>query len=271
MDQVVGLAQSGLASGHLPAVVAAGGDGTIGLLANRLPSTCPIAIFPLGTENLLAKYLGLKPDPHELVEMLRVGRSVSLDVGQANGRLFLVMASIGFDAEVVRRLHRNRRGFIRHSSYFRPIWGAIHHYGYPPLRIEVDGNELSGRPTWAFIFNVPRYAMNLQIVPQANAFDGLLDLRTFYRGKLLSGLWYLANVLLNRHASLKDSTYRQATRIRINSDVPVPLQLDGDPAGTTPVEIVVVPKRLRVFAPEAFVKNLPVGAALQSDALNSDC
>ncbi len=252
IDEIIRQALQRQAAGELRAVVAAGGDGTVGLLANRLPPDTPLAILPLGTENLLAKYLGIAPGGRDTAAAILLNKSSWLDVGQANGRLFLIMASIGFDAEVVHRMHRQRTGNIRRSSYFRPIWDAISNYRYPPLKILADGEVLRPAPTWAFVFNVPRYAMNLQIVPEANATDGLLDLRTFRKGNLFHGLRYLGSVVLRLHRWLQDATYRQARKIEIDSDEPVPLQLDGDPAGNTPVTIEILPGRLRILAPPAF-------------------
>lgn len=253
VDDAVRQAAAWSAAGHLRAVVAAGGDGTVGLLANRLPPDTRIAILPLGTENLLAKYLAIEPGGPATAACLLEMQELALDVGQANGRIFLIMASIGFDAEVVHRMHRQRTGNIKRSSYFRPIWEAISQYRYPELRITVDGTPLLPAPTWAFVFNVPRYAMNLQIVPEAQAMDGLLDLRTFRRGNLFHGLRYLGSVVLRLHRWLQDATYRQARKIEIDSAGPVPLQLDGDPAGTTPVAIEVIPGRLRILVPATAV------------------
>jgi YegS/Rv2252/BmrU family lipid kinase len=252
VDEVVREAAKWNAAGELRAVVAAGGDGTVGLLANRLPPDTPLAILPLGTENLLAKYLEIEPGGQATADCLLAKQQVALDVGQANGRIFLIMASIGFDAEVVHRMHRTRTGNIKRSSYFRPIWEAISQYRYPQLRILVDGEPMQPAPTWAFVFNVPRYALNLQIVPEAKADDGLLDLRTFRRGNLFHGLKYLSSVVLRLHRWLQDAAYRQARKIEIDSDEPVPIQLDGDPAGNTPVTIEVIPQRLRVFAPPSY-------------------
>ena len=127
--------------GRLRCVVAAGGDGTISLLANELPENTPLALLPLGTENLLAKYLGVSADPVALANMIVAGGCRQLDVGRANGKLFLVMASCGFDADVVHRLHSNRQGHIRHWSYAKPIVSAIRKYKYPKIRISLDSND----------------------------------------------------------------------------------------------------------------------------------
>lgn len=265
VDEVVHHAAQRAAAGTLRAVVAAGGDGTVGLLANRLPPDTRVAILPLGTENLLAKYLEIDPGGSATADCLLQMREVALDVGQANGKIFLIMASIGFDAEVVHRMHRTRTGNINRSSYFWPIWEAISQYRYPALRILVDGQPLEPVPTWAFVFNVPRYAMNLQIVPEAEADDGLLDLRTFRRGNLFHGLRYLSSVVLRLHRWLQDAAYRQARKIEIDSDEPVPVQLDGDPAGNTPVTIEVIPQRLRVLAPSSYFAKVKARKPVGSD------
>ncbi|MEO8271507.1 MAG: diacylglycerol kinase family protein, partial [Aureliella sp.] len=100
------------ALGELRAVVSAGGDGTASALANLLPSQVPLLLFPLGTENLLAKHLGITGNVRQARNILRADQRTMLDVGRANGRLFLVMLSCGFDAEVVRKMHAVRTGHI---------------------------------------------------------------------------------------------------------------------------------------------------------------
>ena len=192
-------------SGGLRAVVAAGGDGTISLLANSLPPQTPFAILPLGTENLLAKHFGLTADPEAIAEMIAHGRTMRFDSGRANGKLFLVMASCGFDAEVVHRVHSKRKGHIRHWSYVKPTFRAIRKYRYPKLRIRTSESAKPIIAKWAFIFNVPRYAMNLPIVWDADPSDGQLDLCTFRGGNLLRGLFYLAAICLRQHRGRKYS------------------------------------------------------------------
>ena len=234
----------------LRTVVAAVGDGTVSLLANSLPPQTPLAILPLGTENLLAKYLGLTADPDTIADMIAGGRTVQLDSGRANGKLFLVMASCGFDAEVVHRVHSQRKGHIRHWSYVLPTFRAISQYRYPKLRIRAADTDEVLDAKWAFIFNVPRYAMNLPIVWDADPADGQLDLCTFRGGNLIRGLFYLAAICLRQHRGWKYSHFRQFGKIRIESDERVPYQLDGDPGGVLPLELEVIPNFLRLLVPQ---------------------
>ena len=214
--------------GRLRCVVAAGGDGTISLLANELPENTPLAILPLGTENLLAKYLGVSAEPVALANMIVAGDCRQLDVGRANGKLFLVMASCGFDADVVHRLHSNRQGHIRHWSYAKPVVSAIRKYKYPKIRISLESNDdhqPTVDPCWAFVFNVPRYAMNLPIAAEANPEDGMLDLCTFRGGSLFRGLFYLVSVILRRHKHWTTSKTYHFKKLTMESDGEVPYQL----------------------------------------------
>jgi diacylglycerol kinase family enzyme len=240
---------------RLRALVCAGGDGTVAELLNRTEPGVPMAILPLGTENLLERYLRRDRDQLPLDESIVAGKTHWLDVGRANGRLFTLMASCGFDAEVVRRLHSARRGNITHLAYVRPILEAIRSYQYPLLRVYCgeEGSDTRVPSTmiearWAFLFNLPSYARGLPIAPEAVATDGLLDLCTFQRGSLLSGLGYLWSVTRRRHSLRHDCHTRRVTTARIESDSPVPYQLDGDLGGMLPLEIQMVPRRLRILA-----------------------
>lgn len=240
------------AANRLRAVVAAGGDGTVSMLANQLERGTPIAVLPLGTENLMAKFLGVTQSVEEVTDIIVAGRTVQLDAGRANGQLFLVVASCGFDADVVTRLHAARKGHIRHWSYAIPVLAAIRRYRYPKLRVSVDDGSVKLTTRWAFVFNVPRYAMNLPIASDAQANDGLLDLCTFGVRSLAQGIATLGAVLLRRHRYLSETKAMRFKNLRMESDQPVPYQLDGDPGGVLPLEITVDPGCLTMLVSESW-------------------
>lgn len=250
----------------LRAVIAAGGDGTVSEVVNRTPAETPVAVLPLGTENLLAKYLGIRQDAEQIRRLIARGATVPLDAGRAGQRIFLLMAGCGFDADVVRRLHQERSGHIRHLSYAKPILDSIRSYEYPELRVYCEpmaetapGSQQTGEQPyisarWVFVVNLPRYAAGLQIVPDAVGTDGLLDVCTFKDGSLFSGLRYLAGILLGQHRSWDDCVTQKTHKLRIESVGDVPLQLDGDPAGNLPVEIEALPGRVKLIVEEPWAR-----------------
>jgi diacylglycerol kinase (ATP) len=231
--------------GRLRAVIAAGGDGTFRLVAGHTTAEMPLAILPLGTENLLSKYLEVPAEPADIASVIVAGCTVQLDAGEANGKLFTLMAGCGFDADVVRRLHSERTGNINHLSYAKPILDSIRNYDYPLLRVNYEGAGVEGK--WVFVVNLPRYAGGLNLAPGASGSDGLLDICTFKEGSLWSGLMYLGEVMFGQHQLLEDFTQVQAAEVLVESDSPVPYQLDGDPGGELPLLVRSLPGRLRVL------------------------
>jgi diacylglycerol kinase family enzyme len=279
LNEVAAEANRRFAAGHLRALIAVGGDGTAAELVNRTAPGMPLTVFPAGNENLLARYFALGPTPEECCRTVVQGAVLRRDAGQANGRIFLIMIGCGFDADVIRCLHSQRTGHVTSASYFNPIMASIRHYDYPELRVywnEEDGvvgdggqsGHEAGKPgqdkrdtghplepishgvRWLFAFNLPCYGAGLQIAPEADGADGLLDVCTFRHGGLWHGLYYTAAVLTGTHHWLTDFAQRRAGRLRVTSDSNVPYQLDGDPGGFLPVEIEVLPKRLTLIVPQ---------------------
>ena len=285
LAEVADRAAEAQASGRLRALIGAGGDGTIAEIINRTPAGIPLAMLALGTENLLAKYVDMPRSPEEVAEVVALGAVVRHDAGLAAGRLFFLMASCGFDAEVVRRLHENRRGNISHWSYFKPIWESIRSYQYPELRIYWDGETPSIEPEpgkqraqngaasrgnpirarFGFVFNIPRYAMGFQFAPQAVGDDGLLDVCTFRRGSFGRGLWYLLNVIARRHSRLADCEMVRTRRLHIEADQAVPYNLDGDHGGFLPLDIEILPGRLALVVPPGWAdRHRPTAATVST-------
>ncbi len=243
-------------AGKLRALVGVGGDGTAAELVNRTKEGTPLTLFPTGNENLLARYLHLEPKPELLAETIAQGSLLQLDAGRAMGRIFLLMASCGLDAEVVKRVHDRRSGHVRSRDYIKPLWETLRTYKYPQLRVYWDealeaGTEIPClRACWFSVFNLPCYGAGLRFAPQTVGNDGQLDLCGFRQGNFWHFLRYLSAVYLRQHQCLKDWFTRRVKRVRIVSDVPVPYQLDGDPGGWLPLDIEVLPNRLTMLVPK---------------------
>jgi diacylglycerol kinase family enzyme len=245
------------ADGRLRAVVGIGGDGTAAALLNATAPGVPITLLARGTENLLARHYRLGASPDAVAEVVADGETCTIDAGVANGRLFVLMASCGFDADVVTRLHAQRRGHIRHWNYVRPILESIRRYDYPPLTIRqtlADGSEQTIEARWLFAFNLPCYAFALGLAPEADDSDGLLDACAFQQGSFWHGLRYLTAVTQQRHQQLADCRTCRVRRLRVESARPVPFQVDGDPGGILPLEIEVLPGRMTLLTPAAGVQ-----------------
>jgi diacylglycerol kinase family enzyme len=209
-----------------------------------------VAVLPLGTENLVARYLKLPRSGRDLADVIAAGRKRRLDACLLNGRRFLIMAGFGFDAEVVRRTHSQRRGHITRFSYAKPLWSALREYRHPKMRFWIDGGEVPVTAGFAVLVNLPAYALGLRVADSAVPDDGLLDLRLFQRCSAFQMLRYFYKVKRGTHESLPDVLSYRVRRLRVESDDPAPVQVDGDPAGWTPSEIEILPAHWEIMIPE---------------------
>ncbi len=257
LGELAALAAEGHASAELRAVVAVGGDGTASVVRNHVPLEVPLVAVPMGTENLLGRYLGQATDPTAVCRTIDDGVTIGLDLGRVGNcvgsKYFLLMISAGFDAEVIRSLHENRRGNIRRSAYIRPTMRVMRRYSYPEMRLYCgDATTPADEPVrcrWLFGFNLPLYALGLPIAPAAVATDGMLDVCTFQRGTAWSVLRYLWHVKRGGHLTLSDVAMARTRRFRLEApDSPnIAYQLDGDLGGVLPVEVKVQPGELRLL------------------------
>jgi diacylglycerol kinase family enzyme len=255
------MASTAQASGNLRAVLAIGGDGTASVVRNHVPLAVPLLPVPMGTENLLGRYVNQVATPEAVRRTVEDGVVVSLDLGRVGDRVFLLMVSAGFDAEVIRSLHENRRGNIRRSAYFLPTLRALRNYTYPPMQLYFDPAGGAAGPRlcrWLFGFNLPLYAFGLPIAPDAVATDGLLDVCTFERGAVWSVARYLWHVVRRVHLTLPDAALCRVRRFRVEptTTASVAYQLDGDYGGLLPMEVEVLPGQLKILASREAARRL---------------
>ena len=256
------------------AAIVIGGDGTLRGVAHRLfldgcqipPGSMkprsplrdgpPLLLVPLGTANLVGKHLGIRWKDRTLDKQVAAAiarnKIVTLDTARANGRLFLLMTGVGFDAHVVHELARLRRGPIRLTNYLTPALAALRDYRFPPLTVTVDGKIVFGpEPGIAFVGNLPEYGTGFPVLPKARADDGVLDVCALPCKSVPDLMVLFLQAAVGEHLRKDGVVYVKGTHVRI--DTPggeaVPIQVDGDPAGHTPSEIDLLPIRLPFLVP----------------------
>jgi YegS/Rv2252/BmrU family lipid kinase len=241
------------------AVAVVGGDGTIAEAASGLAgTTTPLAILPRGTANQVAQNLAIPIDLEAAIEVAVHGCPSPIDLGRIGGRAFALVAGAGFDAAVMAAATRELKERWGFAAY---VYAAVKEaLAAKPRRfhIRADGRELEVDAVTVMIANVgelfPAYLpIRFALGPRpTNSWqDGLFDVivvapRTPPDFAMI--LWRAAH----RNFPGDDRLIHfQTSEITIDADPPIAVQIDGDPAGVTPITATVERRALHVLLPES--------------------
>lgn len=236
---------------NVKAVVAVGGDGTLNEVVNGVGDQgVPIAVYSTGTANCIGTEFRIPRNPELFCRMIEEGYSLKLDVADAVGlRRFHSFASLGFDAQVVEELSKDRTGAILMTSYAKPIWRALRKYKWPSVKVEIDGRQVCASAKMVIVSNIRNYAI-MEAAPAALATDGLLDVLIFEKGGWLNLARYAIGAFTRSHTNDSDVKYYQGCEVRLESlATDVPLQVDGDCGGHLPIVLRVIPRAVPFLVP----------------------
>jgi YegS/Rv2252/BmrU family lipid kinase len=231
-------------------VLASGGDGTVMACATALAGTdVPLAVLPAGTGNLLARNFGI---PQRLAHAVRVaaeGNSRRIDVGVLGDRRFVIMAGMGFDAEMLDDAPEKLKAKVGWPAY---IVSAARHLREPrhTFELTLDGGtprHLRGRGV--IVGNVGKLQGGLPVLPDAVPDDGRLDVAVI-APKTLAGWALLAvSVVLRRGGGRRLETF-QASTVTLRCEDKLPTELDGEVIGDNDLlEVSVLPRALLLLVP----------------------
>jgi YegS/Rv2252/BmrU family lipid kinase len=234
-------------------VIAAGGDGTINDVIQALAGqTTALGVLPLGTVNVWAHEMGIPRTAVGAADVLLQGERRRVDLGRAGSRYFLLMAGIGFDAEVARRVDQSplKRMGLKVLDY-AAVAGFLTVTQRPArLTIRQDGKRRTARSLMVIIGNTRLYGGAMTFTGRAVADDGLLDVVVVDGGGLLHRANVLGRAILRRDSLGTRVKYNRCRQLRLESDVPLPVQVDGEVLGTLPLTFSVAPLALTVIVPE---------------------
>lgn len=233
-------------------IVSVGGDGTANEIANGMKnSDAALAILPMGTANVVARALNLPKTPVALARLVSENHTRLIDVGVIQEEWFLLGAGAGLDAAITHVVSEQRGKRSSYLKWVSPVIRTAFTYRYPPIRVRVDGKEISDSAQYAIVGNCRYSAGAFPATPKALLDDGLLDVCLLHNLSVAKIATLAVGVWSPNFTKRKDVTYVQGKEITLEpaSDEPVPLQVDGDPAGFIPVTISVHPKALRVVIP----------------------
>jgi YegS/Rv2252/BmrU family lipid kinase len=248
LEHGVSEARRAVDSGEVPVVMS--GDGLIGQIGGALAETeASMGIIPGGRGNDLARVLGIPTDPAGAVGVLATGNIKAIDVGEANGRRFLCVASCGFDSDANRianeaRLVRGNLVYayaaLRALIAWRPARFTVTLDGADP--IEYDGYSVA-------VGNSRAFGGGMFVAPHAELDDGMLDVITVSDVSKLRYLRGLPRAFKGTHLENDEVTELRAGTVEIRASRDFAVYADGEHVTDLPASIRLLPRALRVIAP----------------------
>ncbi|NJN22373.1 MAG: YegS/Rv2252/BmrU family lipid kinase [Leptolyngbya sp. RL_3_1] len=248
------LAEAAIAAGA-DLLIASGGDGTVSAVAGAVMGTdIPLGIIPRGTANAFAVALGIPTNLRGACDTIVAGLIQTVDAARCNGLPMILLAGVGFEAETVERANRETKSRWGTLAYILAGFQQLKEQQLFDATLEVDGTTSEFQAAAITVANAaPPTSVLAQGSGQVIASDGLLDITIGSPQNTLQAIdtavRLFGSALIRTEMELEGVVQLQATTIRVTTDPPQKVVVDGEIIGTTPIEVECLPQSLQVLAP----------------------
>ncbi|MEO5511371.1 MAG: diacylglycerol kinase family protein [Longimicrobiales bacterium] len=234
-----------------------GGDGSLAEAANGLAGMdTPLALIPAGTANQVAQNLGIPIRLESAVDVALNGRVAPIDLGRIGDRAFALVAGAGYDAAIMNAATRELKERWGFGAYiYAGVSEALKatprrfHIVADDLDFEIDAVTVMIANVGALYGKWLPFSMPLAPEPRSAWQDGLFEVVVLSP----KGFPHFANIVwraaTKSFATNKSFLHFKTRTITIEADPPIEVQIDGDPAGMTPITAVADPGALRMMIP----------------------
>ena len=235
-------------AGEMP--VAVGGDGTLACVVRELSgSSTPVGLLPAGRGNDFARTVGIPTNPRASALNLVQGTDTAFDLGEANGQIFLGIASFGFDSDANRIANESSLitgGLVYLYAGLRAALG----WKSATFQIAIDGSLVREIVGWTVaVANSRAYGGGMFIAPDADLTDGELDLVTIADSGKLRFLANMPRVFKGTHVQSPLVEVVRAREVEVDADRPFDVYADGDLLTSLPLRARVIKGGLLMRVP----------------------
>ncbi|MBE7386026.1 MAG: methylglyoxal synthase [Leptolyngbya sp. SIO1E4] len=238
-------------------VIASGGDGTVSAIAGAVMETdVPLGVIPRGTANAFAVALGIPTNIQAACETILAGTTRVVDAARCNGKPLILLTGIGLEAEMVDRANRELKNQLGVLAYLFAGVQQLHEQTPFKAIIDIEGDVTEVETSAITVANAaPATSVLAQGFGQVLVNDGLLDVTIATPENRLQGLNALTSLfaaaLVNTPTNREDIIRLRAKQLRITTEPPQKVVIDGEIITAETVELVSVPDSLTVLAPLA--------------------
>jgi len=233
-------------------IVAVGGDGTINEVAMGIiqKGHGALGIIPGGTGNDLARSLNIPLDPEDALYTLLSGEKKHIDYGRINGRFFLNVASMGLDADIVKRTEDVKKVVKGKIAYTIGLLITLVVYKPQKLIVELDNEVLEIDAMLTAVANGKYYGGGMKICPMAVLDDGSFHVVVVKKLSKLKLLRFFPLVFKGTHVKLTDLVQVYSSkRVKLRFDKELLLNIDGDVIPVNDeVNFIIDERKLEIYA-----------------------
>ncbi|EDZ97163.1 MULTISPECIES: methylglyoxal synthase [Limnospira] len=255
------LAQEAVESG-VDIVIASGGDGTVSAVAGAVMGTdIPLGIIPRGTANAFCMAMGIPGNIRGACNNIIAGLIRTVDIATCNARPMILLAGIGYEAETIDKADRETKQRWGALAYIMAGLQQLDEQVLFDTEIEIDGTISRVRSGAVTIANAaPATSILAQGLGEVIPNDGKLEVlifaanqnenQKFTKVRAIAGMVELFGSALLKTGTQRDHMIGlRATNVKVKTEPPQKVVLDGEIIGTTPIEIQCIPNGLKILAP----------------------
>lgn len=232
-------------------IYSVGGDGTLNEVINGIANTnATLGIIPTGSGNDFYRMLSNSKD--DVLERTIQGDVEKINLGSANNRYFVNIASLGYDAEVAANvfLMKNKEIIPNNMIYYASIFYTLFTFKHPNVQISFDNMTLEQQITLLAICNGRYYGNGIPIAPSANMSDDVFDIYLADKISKARIPLLLTKVLKGQHEVFPFVHKFQTDYITVQSDKPLNCNIDGEIISSDNFEFAVVKDKMKVLRPK---------------------
>jgi diacylglycerol kinase (ATP) len=249
------------ATGGADLLVVVGGDGSVNEVANglvALEQRPPIAIVPRGTGWDFVRTFGVPRNVEQAARVALAGKEREVDLGLVTYRAwagdelraaFANVASVGMSGAIAARANETTKALGGKASYLWATFRVFAAWSPTAVRVTVDGERREGRMSDVVVANGRFFGGGMKICPEAEPDDGLFDVLTIGDVTKRDLVVTMPKLYRGTHLPHPKGELLRGSAVTIETDEPLPIQLDGEQPGTTPAQFHVLPRALRVRVP----------------------
>ncbi len=235
-------------------LVVVGGDGTLNEVVNGVAgSAAELALLPAGTGQDFGRTHGIPTRFDEAVRIALEGTTRTIDLGRVSflggSRYFANVGSVGMSGAVARRANSMSKALGGRATFFYALAREFIAWQNTELTVAFDDEERRGRMHDVIVANGRWHGGGMKLAPDASWNDGLFDVVLIGNVTKLDFVTTAPKLYSGGHVRHPKVEVLRSRTVSVDAPVALPIEVEGEPIGTTPARFEVVPGALRVRVP----------------------